>query len=229
MSATATSDWPDTDGLDQDDVEAGGLAEQHGLTGAAGDAAEVAAAGGGADERLGPVRQLGHAGLVAEDRSARAATRGVDGQHRQPVVLLDDVDAEGLDEGRLADAGRTGDADPGGATGVGQQRLEDLVGELAVVGPGGLGEGDRPGQRPAVTGPDALDELRRAIGSAAHASPRRSATSAITLRAAVGMLVPGAEDGGHPGLGEHVVVLGRDDAAADHDDVARRPPSSARR
>ncbi len=40
MPATVVSDWPDADRLDDDHVVAGGFAEQHGLAGLVGDAAQ---------------------------------------------------------------------------------------------------------------------------------------------------------------------------------------------
>jgi hypothetical protein len=46
-----------------------------------------------------------HPGLVAEDRAARHARARIDREHRDAHAALDEVQAERLDEGRLADAG----------------------------------------------------------------------------------------------------------------------------
>ena len=58
---------PDADRLDDDDVVACRLAEQHGLTALARDAAKGAARRRGTDECLGAARECPHARLVAED------------------------------------------------------------------------------------------------------------------------------------------------------------------
>ena len=81
----------DADRLDQHDVEAGGLAQQQRLARAARDAAERAAGRRRAHERVRRARQLLHAGLVAEDRAAAARARRVDREHRDAVVVLDEV------------------------------------------------------------------------------------------------------------------------------------------
>jgi hypothetical protein len=62
---------PDADGLDEHDVEAGGLAHEDRLAGPARDAAERAGARAGADEGVGRRCRGGHARLVAEDRCRR--------------------------------------------------------------------------------------------------------------------------------------------------------------
>ena len=57
---------------------------------------------------------------------------------------------EGLDEGRLADPGHTGQSDPQRPAGVGRQIGEERVGIGAVLGPRGLHQRDRPPDRPPV-------------------------------------------------------------------------------
>ena len=76
----------DADGLDDHDVEAGRLAQQHRLAGAPGHAAELVPPGEGRMNASGWRDELGHAGLVAEDRAAGARARRVDGEHRDPVA-----------------------------------------------------------------------------------------------------------------------------------------------
>ena len=87
MSATAVSDWPDADRLDEHDVVAGRLHDDDRLAGRAGDAAERAGRRRRADERVRVGGEPGHPGLVAEDAAAGAGRRRVDGEHRDPVAL----------------------------------------------------------------------------------------------------------------------------------------------
>ena len=73
----------------------------------------------------GSASQLLHAGLVAEDRAARiAALEGIDREDGDAVSGIDDVQAEALDEGALADAWCTADADPNAVACVGEQLVE---------------------------------------------------------------------------------------------------------
>jgi hypothetical protein len=108
----------DADGLDRHHVEAGGLTQQHRLARAPGAAAERAGRRRRADESRVGTRELAHARLVTEDRAARPGARRVDGEHSDAMAVLDEVQAEGLDERRLARARRAGDADPDGVARV---------------------------------------------------------------------------------------------------------------
>jgi len=133
------------DRLDQQDVVAGGGHDHQRLPGRAGDAAERARRRRRAHERGRVGRKPGHPGLVAEDAAAAAGRRRVDRQHRDPVALVDELAAEGVDEGGLADAGDAGDADPPGRPGVRQQPGQHVLGEDPVVGPARLDQRDRAG------------------------------------------------------------------------------------
>jgi hypothetical protein len=133
------------DRLDEQDVVAGGGHDDQRFPGRAGDAAEGARGRRRAHERGRVSREPGHAGLVAEDAAAAAGRRRVDRQHRDPVALVDELAAEGVDEGGLADAGDSGDADPDGRGGVRQQPGEHVLGEDPVVGPTRLDQRDRAG------------------------------------------------------------------------------------
>ena len=106
-------------------------------------AAEGAAGGGRPDEGEGRARELLHARLVAEDRAAATRARRVDGQHRDPVLLLDQVAAERLDERRLARAGRAGDAHPRRVADVREHLGEQRLRLGAVVGARRLHQCDR--------------------------------------------------------------------------------------
>ena len=86
--------------------------------------------------------------------------------------------------------------DPDGPAGVGEQLVEQVLGLAAVVLAGGLGEGDGPGQRPAVAGADALGQIGRGRRVAHPAA--RSVSSSIMRRAASGMLVPGPNTAATP-------------------------------
>ena len=55
-----------------------------------------------ADEGRRVAAEVGHPGLVAEDRAAGDGARRVDGEHRDPVAGVDGVEAERLDQRRLA-------------------------------------------------------------------------------------------------------------------------------
>ena len=77
----------DADGLDQHDVVARGLAQQHGLARLRRNAAERARRRRGTDESLFIIGKLRHARLVGQDRPAGAARRRIDRQHRDFVAL----------------------------------------------------------------------------------------------------------------------------------------------
>src|SRR5690606_27233088 len=118
----------DADRLDDDDVIAGRLTQQHGLAGLSRHAAELASRGGGADERLLLAGEALHARLVAEQAAARARARGIDREHRHAlVVVVDEQEPESLDERALADAGSAADAEAMGAARVRQDALQQLL------------------------------------------------------------------------------------------------------
>ena len=154
------------DGLHDHHVEARGLTEQQRLAGAAGHTADRAPRRRGTDVGLLPTGELLHPGLVAQDRSARAGAGRVDGENGDPVAGIDEVHAEGLDEGGLAGPGLAGDAHPHGAAGGGQELLDEGDGVGPVVGPLGLHQGDGPGQGPAVAGADGLRRGRHGRATA---------------------------------------------------------------
>lgn len=147
------------DGFDDDGVEAEGFAEEDGLAGFAGDAAEGAAGGGGADEGGGVGGEFFHAGFIAEDAAAGAGGGGVDGEDGGAEAGVDEVEAEGLDEGGFTDAGDAGDAEAEGAAGAGEEGGEEVGSGLLVFGGVGLDEGDGAGEDRAVSGEDAVHHL----------------------------------------------------------------------
>ena len=121
----------DADGLDDHDVEARRLADEHRLARAMGNTAERATRRCRTDVRAGLARQTLHARLVAEDASAGYGARRIDREHRDRLPRRDERQAERLDERALADARRTGDADADGVSGRGHQRVEHVLTELA--------------------------------------------------------------------------------------------------
>ena len=60
-----------------------------------------------------------------------------------------------------------------------------------MIFPGRFRKGDGSGQRTTVAGPDALYQGRCGVDRATHVVVRREEISPSTLRAAVGMFVPG--------------------------------------
>src|SRR3546814_13624128 len=101
---------------------------------AARDAAGGGTGRGGADEGLVVPGQLLHPRLVAEDRSAAALRGRIDGEHRDAMALVDDVQAEGFDEGRFADSRNAGNADADCIAGLRQQSLEQRIGFRPMPG-----------------------------------------------------------------------------------------------
>ena len=77
-----------------------------------------------------------------------------------PVSLVDEPAAEGVDEGGLADAGDSGDADPLGRAGVRQQPGEHVLGEDPVVRAARLDQRDRAGD----AGPGPVEDRVRVPG-----------------------------------------------------------------
>ena len=150
MSATVGFRLADADGLDQHNVVAGGLAQQHGLARLGGDAAERAGGGRGPHEGVRVDGEPRHARLVAEDRAAGAGRGRIDRQHRDLVALRGEIRAERVDGGRFAGARRAGDAEPHRLAGQRQQFLHQKVRSFAVIG--ALALDQRDGARQASRG-----------------------------------------------------------------------------
>ena len=182
----------DSNGLDEHDVEAGGLTHQERFTRAPRHAPERSPRRRRADERLGSPRELLHARLVAEDRPAAAHARRVDREHRNAMPRIHEVQAERFDERRLPRARRAADAHAGRGAGGGQDRVEQGHGIGAMVGAGRLHERDRPRQCPPVAGAHGAGEVDRFRHRLpAQALARRSRTNARISEAARQMLLPG--------------------------------------
>ena len=150
---------PDTDGLDNDDVEAGGLAEEDDFAGFARDAAERTRRRGRANEGVGIDGEAFHAGFVAEDAAFGALARRVDGEDGHLVVVGGEHAAEGLDGGALTDSRHPCDAQPDRLAAVGQAALNDLLRLGLVVVERALDEGDGAAEHGAVAVGDARDHL----------------------------------------------------------------------
>jgi len=124
-----------------------------------GDAAERSRGRAGPDEGALVDRQLLHPGLVAEDRAAADARRGVDRQDGYTVAALDQMQTQHLDEGALADARHAGQADAQRLAARGQQCVQQFVGAGPVVGPPALQQRDGPGQRASLARPPLLEQV----------------------------------------------------------------------
>ena len=183
MPATAISDWP-TPTVSTSTTSWPAASHSRSASRAPRDAAERAAGRRRADERLGAAREPLHTGLVAEDRAAAAAARRIDGQHREPVAVVDEVEAERLDERRLPRARRAADADAYRAARRGQQLVEERDRFFTMVGARRLDERDRTSERRPVAGLDRVGELT-------HAESWRDWSRSTISAAATGMFVPG--------------------------------------
>ncbi len=139
----------DADGLDEDDVEAGGVDDIHEAGGGRGEAAHGAAGGHGTDEDAGVVVVALHADAVAEEGAAGAHAGGVDGDDGDGEAGGADGGEELIGKGALAGAGGTGDADDKRAAG----------GREAGDGLTGFGEGAGTGQGAAVAGVETGGEV----------------------------------------------------------------------
>ena len=100
----------DADRLDDDDVEGGRERLRGGARGRC-QAAEPAGGGRRADEQAGVVGGDGQPRAVAEQRSARAPRRRVDGEHGHAAPAGSPRAHELAEQRRLARAGRAGHAD----------------------------------------------------------------------------------------------------------------------
>jgi len=145
----------DANRLDDDDIVAGRLTDQHGFAGLAGDAAEGITGRRGADEGVAVAGEVLHAGLVAEDRATGKLRGRVDGEHGDLEALLGQVQAKGFNEGAFPDPGDAGDTDAHRLAGGGEQLVEQGGGGQRMVRRATLDQGDRLGQRAevAVTNP----------------------------------------------------------------------------
>src|SRR6185436_4533086 len=116
----------DADGLDEDDVAAGGVEDESDLARRAREASEVAAGRHAADEHTGIARVRLHADAVAEDRAAREGAGRIDRDHADGAPRLPDPGGEPVDERALAGARRPGHADEVGAAGAREDAANQL-------------------------------------------------------------------------------------------------------
>ena len=140
----------DADGLDDDDVEAGRLAEDQRLATAPGNTTQGLPGRRRSYKGLAASGKLFHARLVAEDGPAADRGRRVHGEHGRAVAGINNMIAECLDEGRFTDAGNTGYSEPDRVAGMRHHALEQGVGTRTVVPPRRFDQRDRPGKRAPV-------------------------------------------------------------------------------
>src|SRR5262249_44262452 len=98
---------PRTDRLDEDDVLAGSIEQEHRLQGRLREAAEVPARAHRADVDAGIEEVVREADAIAEERAARERARRVDGDDSDSALLLAEMADERGDKTGLADAWRS--------------------------------------------------------------------------------------------------------------------------
>jgi hypothetical protein len=178
------------DRLDDHDVEAGRFAHEHRLTGAARHPTERSSRRRRSNERPLLPRELFHACLVAEDRTAGARAGRIDREHCDAMTLLNEPHAQSLDERRLPGTGRAADPDPSCAARVRHQFVEQRRGFIAMIRPRRFHERDRACERSPIT-------LANLVEKFCHAA-RRWRTKLRISDAARGMLLPGPNTAATP-------------------------------
>ena len=102
----------DSDSLNEDGFVSSRLTEQHRFAGTLRNATKRSASWSGADKGHVARSKSVHAGLVAQDASARKLAAGIDGEHGDLLPMLSNqVGAEHLDHTALACTGNARDAD----------------------------------------------------------------------------------------------------------------------
>ena len=146
---------PDSDGLHQDDVAAGGVEHPQRLRCRPGQPAEVPAAGHRPDVDVPVERVVLHPDPVTEQRAAGERGRRVDGQHTDPLAARPEGSHQRVGRRRLADARGAGETDDGGPPAVRRQGRHRLAQHRRRV----LDQRDQPRHRPRVTVAGARDEV----------------------------------------------------------------------
>src|SRR5271166_5188062 len=147
------------DRLDQHRVESGRFAQQDRFARAARYTTPSVAGRGRPDEGLRRLRQLEHASLVAEDGTAAALRRRVDGEYGDMPAERYPFQAKAFDEGRFARTRRAGNADANRTPGLRQERLDEPFRRVAMVRAGRFDEGDGAGERPPIATSKCRDQL----------------------------------------------------------------------
>jgi hypothetical protein len=93
------------------------------------------------------------------------------------MPLVDDIQAETLDERRFTDAGHAGNSDAHRIAGMGQQFGQHVFGLRPMVGTGRFDERDRPCERAAVTSAERGRKAGGGVGCR-HGGPNYKALAA---------------------------------------------------
>ena len=235
-SATATSDWPDADRLDDHEVEAGGLAQRASPRACRrATPPRVPDERGRADEGVRVAGEVAHPRLVAEDRAAGADARRVDGEDGDPLAVLDGVEAERLDQGGLArprGAGQPERGSPGrcrGGASASSWRRVVRGGRRVVDSTSGDRRGERRGGRPPA-GPrpsERPSSVHHGDGRLSRRGARRRRSR--TVARGVGDVGAGPEDGHHAGVAQSRRGPAAGSRHRTRRGCRRRPASAARR
>ena len=167
-AATSTSLWPGPDGLDEDQVEAGGVEHGRGRGRRRGQPAGVAARRHRADEHAVVAGVCLHPDAVAEQRAAGDRARRVDGDHRHgPAGARGPRAISAATSVDLPAPGRPGDADQMRAPGLRIEPPQRGLGDRRAV----LDRGQQPGERQPVARDRGVGQLGRPA-RAPHRPPR---------------------------------------------------------
>ena len=143
------------DGLEDDDIVAGGVEDGGDIAGSFAEAAEGAAGGHAAEEDAGISGEVLHPDAVAEECAAGVGAGGVDGDDADGVAAAALFAGECADDGAFAGAGGAGDTDDSGVAGA---RVESADG-FEAGGGAVFHVGDSAGKGAAISGEQALDEV----------------------------------------------------------------------
>src|SRR5581483_8511128 len=181
---------PRADGLDEDEILSCRVDHEQGLQSRLGESAEVPPGTHRADEDVRVEEVVGEPDPVAEQRALGERARRVDRDDADRRAFVAREADERRGEGRLADAGRSGQPDGVGVPRVRVDIGHDVVGERIAV----LDDRDRARERASVAGAKRVDEaLARPATAGCYAGcSAPSAGCSTRLRASTRAVQPPA-------------------------------------
>src|SRR5690606_5013027 len=123
------------------------------------------------DSGITPI--LEHPDSIAERRTTGQRAGRIDSQRRDCPPTSPELPDERVDQGALTGAGRSGRPDDPRPPGPAEDRLLGAPAEFGPV----LGMAQQPGERPAVTGQKALNQVAHIISSRTGACWRMNSTA----------------------------------------------------